>query len=158
MRVFRLGILTLSRFFASAAFLAGAVKNMIIWHETERNLISALSDWQSHFGISQDVQVVFSILISWSSVLLMIATVMMLFGGLFLLLGVREKLGLWLLITFLIPATILYHPFWWVEGAQHELQTVMFLKNLAILGCLIQLFLNRAPNQVIDERSSPMRF
>jgi putative oxidoreductase len=81
-------------------------------------------------------------------------------GGLFLLLGVREKLGIGLLILFLIPATVIYHPFWWAEGVIHEMQTILFLKNLAILGCLIQMFLKNSPTQIVgfDERPSSMRF
>ncbi|HSX12967.1 MAG TPA: DoxX family membrane protein [Chlamydiales bacterium] len=160
MKLIRLGVLTLSRFFTSAAFIAGAVKNFITWHETERNLISAMSDWQEHFGVSQEMQVFFSIFISWSSALLVLASSCMLMGGLFVLLGVKEKLGIGLLILFLIPATILYHPFWWAEGVTHELQTILFLKNLAILGCLIQLFIQGAAKPVLgfDERPSSMRF
>lgn len=145
MKLFRLGILTISRFFASAVFLAGAIKNILFWHETERSIMDVLADWQSHFGFSQDLQVFFSLLISWGSALLLLATVFMLAGGLMLLLGVREKLALSLLILFLIPATVLYHPFWWVDGIAHELQTIMFLKNLAILGCLLQLLIREKP-------------
>lgn len=161
MGIFRLGIITVSRFFASAAFLAGAVKNIITWHETEKNLINVLSDWQSHFGVSQDLQVLFSILISWSAALLVVASFLMLLGGLLLLLGVKEKLGLSLLILFLIPATVLYHPFWWVDGPAHEFQTAMFLKNLAILGCLTRHLFQESPKQSLggfDERPSSMRF
>lgn len=160
MRFIQLCVLTLSRFFVSAAFLAGAVKNFISWHETEKNLISALSDWQAHFGVSTEIQVLFSILISWSSALLIFASAILLLGGLLVLLGVKEKLGIAMLIFFLIPATVLYHPFWWVEGVAHELQTILFLKNLAILGCLTQLLLQRSPKQMLgfDERPTSMRF
>ena len=164
MRLIRLGIVTISRFFASAVFLAGAVKNILFWHETEKNIMNVLSDWQSHFGFSQDIQIFFSILISWSSVLLLGATLLMMIGGLFLLLGVRERLGILLLIMFLSPVTVLYHPFWWADSVSHELQTVMFLKNLAILGCLIQLLCVETSSQGArmseeeSERLSSMRF
>lgn len=163
MKIFRLGILTIARFFSSAVFLAGAVKNILFWHETERGILDVLADWQSHFGFSQELQIFFSILISWGSVLLLLATIFMLAGGLMLLLGVREKLALSLLIVFLIPATVLYHPFWWVDGVAHELQTVMFLKNLAILGCLLQLLVREEPQEAMRmhdemERESSIRF
>lgn len=163
MRLLRLSVLTISRFFASAVFLAGAVKNILFWHETEKNIMNVLSDWQSHFGLSQDLQIFFSILISWSSVLLLTATLLMMVGGLLLLLGVRERLGISLLILFLIPTTVLYHPFWWADSVSHELQTVMFLKNLAILGCLLQILFSEGSSQLVDvseerERLSSMRF
>ncbi len=156
MRFFRLVILTIARFFASAAFIAGAIKNLITWDETERNLMSAMSDWQAHFGVFHEMQMAFSIFISWSSALLVVASSFMLLGGLFLLLGVKEKLGIGLLILFLIPATILYYPFWWAEGSIHELQTTLFLKNLSILGCLIQMLISSAPKRSLEPTS--MRF
>jgi uncharacterized membrane protein YphA (DoxX/SURF4 family) len=163
MKLFRLGILTISRFFASAVFLAGAIKNILFWHETERGIMDVLADWQSHFGFSQELQIFFSLLISWGSVLLLLATVLMLAGGLMLLLGMREKLALSLLVFFLIPATILYHPFWWVDGVAHELQTIMFLKNLAILGCLLQLLVREEPQGAMGmsdemDRHTSIRF
>ncbi len=147
MWIFRLSLITISRFFISAVFLAGAVKNILFWHDTDKSIVDHLYEWQSHFGFSQDLQVFFSLLISWSSILLLIATAFLLMGGLFLLLGIRERLGLALLIVFLIPATILYHPFWWADGVSHELQAIMFLKNLAILGCLMQGLLRESSPQ-----------
>jgi cell division protein FtsX len=92
MRIFRLALLTLARFCASAAFIAGAVKNFLSWHETERNLISAMSDWQAHFGVTQEVQVFFSILISWSSAILVVSSLFMLLGGAVSALGGQRKI------------------------------------------------------------------
>ena len=136
-------ISTVSRFCISAVFLAGAIKNILNWHETEKSIMSVFADWQSHVGFSQEAQFLFSFFITWSSVLLLIATVFMLAGGLLLLLGAREKLATYLLIAFLIPATLLYHPFWWVDGVEREVQAVMFLKNLAIFGALLQMAVKR---------------
>lgn len=160
MRIVRNALLTISRFFLSAVFLAGAIKNFISWQETERNLITAMSDWQSHFGVSEEVQAIFSFMIPWSSALLVIASIFMLLGGLLILIGVKEKLGITMLIVFLIPATILYHPFWWIDGSAHELQTTLFLKNLAILGSLLQLLIQNSKHQIVgfDERPTSMRF
>ena len=161
MGLFRLVMQTVARFFISAVFLAGAVKNILNWHETETDLMTVLSDWQSYIGFSQEAQIFFSQLISWSSVLLLLATTFMLLGGLFILLGIKQKLGTLLLISFLIPATILYHPFWWVDGSAHEIQTIMFLKNLSILGCLFQTFLHSdmTVKDYVDEEDLPsMRY
>ena len=159
MKTIRLTLLAISRFFVSAVFLVGAVKNILFWHETDKSIMDSLSEWQSHFGFSQDLQVFFSLLISWSSLLLLTATLFLLIGGLSLLLGLKEKLGLSLLILFLIPVTILYHPFWWADSVSHELQTAMFLKNLAILGCLLQILFRDASSQSQEsERLGAMNF
>ncbi|MCS7271144.1 MAG: DoxX family protein, partial [Gemmataceae bacterium] len=42
-----------------------------------------------------------------------------------------------LLIVFLIPATVIFHNFWAFEGQEQQMQMIMFLKNLAILGGLL---------------------
>lgn len=83
-------------------------------------------------------------MIPWTPILLLFATLFELCGGLSILLGYREKLGAILLILFLIPATVLMHQFWFVEGAMRELQLTHFLKNLAILGGLILFTLQEA--------------
>jgi putative oxidoreductase len=119
--------------------------------------MSVLAEWQSHFGFSQEAQIVFSYMISSGAILLIFATFLLLSGGLLLLLGIRERLGLSLLILFLIPATLLFHPFWWVEGPAHETQVAMFLKNCAILGCLLQMLLLHAQTRP-QETMAPFRF
>lgn len=141
MKILQAFFAILSRFFMSSVFLVGAFKNIFTWHETETEVMNLLLDWQSYIGFSENLRELFAYLAPWASILQMAAIVLMLVGGLFVLLGVREKLGISLLILFLVPVTILCHPFWFLEGSQRELQAVMFLKNLAILGCLIQLLL-----------------
>lgn len=71
----------------------------------------------------------------FASALVPLSGVMALVGGLMVLLGYRAKIGAWLLVAFLIPVTIVMHDFWAVEdAATAQLQQVMFLKNLALLG------------------------
>jgi putative oxidoreductase len=58
-------------------------------------------------------------------------------GGLSLLLGYKARWGALLLLIFLIPATLIFHNFWALEGQERQLQMIMFLKNLAILGGIL---------------------
>ena len=61
--------------------------------------------------------------------------VLALAGGLSILLGYRAKLGAWLIVLFLIPVTLLMHRFWGVtDPMMQQVQMVMFMKNVAILG------------------------
>ncbi len=56
-------------------------------------------------------------------------------GGLSVLLGYRARLGAWLLVLFLVPVTLAIHHFWTVpDPMARQLDMVMFLKNLSILG------------------------
>ena len=56
-------------------------------------------------------------------------------GALSILLGYRAKLGAWLLVLFLVPVTLMMHNFWAVkDAAAAQIQMVMFMKNVSILG------------------------
>src|SRR6266508_3304433 len=56
-------------------------------------------------------------------------------GGLSVLLGYRARIGAWLLALFLVPVTVMMHPFWAVkEPMMAQIQMVMFMKNLSMLG------------------------
>ena len=56
-------------------------------------------------------------------------------GGLSILLGYRAKVGAWLIALFLIPVTLMMHNFWAVhDPMMAQLQMVMFMKNVAVLG------------------------
>ena len=158
MRIIRIGCAAIARFFISAIFLASAVNNILHWHETEKNLMGILCDWQMYIGFHEGAQHCFSFLTPWAPVLLGIATLFNLVGGLLILLGVREKLGAALLVLFLIPVTILYHQFWFIDGPARELQTIMFLKNLAILGAMILILLHGGQARSGGgERNAPLK-
>src|SRR6266699_1490740 len=61
--------------------------------------------------------------------------VLALAGGLSILLGYRAKIGAWLITLFLIPVTLMMHKFWTVhDPMMAQMQMVMFMKNVAILG------------------------
>jgi putative oxidoreductase len=56
-------------------------------------------------------------------------------GGLSILLGYRARIGAWLLVLFLVPVTLSMHNFWAVKDPMMaQLQMVMFMKNLALIG------------------------
>jgi putative oxidoreductase len=59
-------------------------------------------------------------------------------GGLSILLGYRARLGAWLLVLFLVPVTFAMHAFWAVsDPMMAQIQQVMFLKNLSLLGAAL---------------------
>jgi putative oxidoreductase len=137
MKVIRLCLNVLGRFFISLIFLVGAASKILHWHDHERLLMNTLCEWQLNVGFSDGLSDCLAQAIPFSPVLLLVAALFELLGGLSLLLGFKEKLGALLLILFLIPSTIIMHQFWFVEGSARELQIVHFLKNIAIMGGLI---------------------
>jgi putative oxidoreductase len=79
------------------------------------------------YGASQGVPLA-SIAVPFSGLIAMA-------GGLSVLLGYRAKLGAWLIVVFLVPVTLMMHKFWAVhDPVMAQMQMVMFMKNISILG------------------------
>ncbi|MGB0036571.1 MAG: DoxX family protein [Candidatus Acidiferrales bacterium] len=76
------------------------------------------------------------------------------FGGLAILAGFRARIAAWLLFLFVIVSSLIFHSFWAMQGVQREVSTIMFLKNLAIMGGLLILAANGAGGYSLDARRS----
>jgi putative oxidoreductase len=73
--------------------------------------------------------------VPFASVLVPFSGILAIAGGVSVLLGYRARLGAWLLVLFLVPVTIAMHNFWAVsDPMMHQMQQIMFLKNVAMLG------------------------
>ena len=68
--------------------------------------------------------------------LLPIAAIVEIAGGLAVLLGARARVAALVLFLYLIPATLIFHNFWQETGMEYVNQMHHFLKNLAIMGGL----------------------
>lgn len=73
-------------------------------------------------------------------------------GGLFVLTGRMARVGALALVVFLIPTTLIFHNFWAMEGMERQLNMVMFMKNLAIMGGLLMVAAYEAGPFRIDNR------
>jgi putative oxidoreductase len=61
-------------------------------------------------------------------------------GGLSVLLGYSARYGAWLLVIFLVPVTIIMHKFWGIPNpAYAQIQQIMFMKNLSMLGAALMI-------------------
>ena len=72
-----------------------------------------------------------------ASALNMAGRVVEIFSGAGLLFGLYPQICAVALIAFLIPATLIAHPFWIEPSKLFQIQLVNFLKNLAIMGGLL---------------------
>lgn len=129
--------LLLARLSLSLIFLISGFNQLLNWYGSEKMLITALSDWQGHIGSFMLIQNGLTFLVSRSSPLLAVGIALEILGGLMILTGFKDRLGAVFLILFLIPSTLLFHDFWFLEDAVRELQVTMFLKNLALIGSLV---------------------
>ena len=57
-------------------------------------------------------------------------------GGLSVILGYRARWGALALIVFTVPATLIFHNFWALEGMDQQINMIMFMKNLSMIGGL----------------------
>jgi putative oxidoreductase len=111
----------LARFMLAAIFLASAVGNKIPqFQETVAYMASE--------GVPNPRFALFG------------AIGLLLIGGVSLLLGAWTRIGALFLLVFLAAATYYFHDFWkFADAGQRQLQTIQFMKNMAIGGGLLAL-------------------
>lgn len=89
-----------------------------------------------------------------ANVLVPLSGVLELVGAVSVLVGYHARIGALLLALFLIPVTLFMHKFWGIpDPMQAQMQQIMFLKNVAMLGgtCLLMYF--GAGPVSLDERA-----
>lgn len=82
------------------------------------------------------------------------AIVTLLIGATSLILGFKARIGATLLIIFLIPASLIFHAFWTLEGDAVQPQMINFMKNLSIMGGLLIIVANGAGGRSLDAKLS----
>lgn len=89
-----------------------------------------------------------------ANVLVPLAGLLELVGAVSLVLGYRARIGALLLALFLIPVTLVMHRFWGIaDPMQAQIQQLMFLKNVAILGAALAFMHFGAGPYSFDARS-----
>jgi len=106
----------------------------------------------NHFS-AKDVGFAASAGVPFPNVLVPIAGLLALFGGLSVLLGYKAKVGAWLLVAFLVPVTLWMHRFWDVADPQMaQMQMINFMKNLALTGAALYMAFFGAGPLSLDAR------
>jgi len=77
--------------------------------------------------------------VPYADILVPLSAIIACAGALSILLGYHAKLGAWLIVLFLVPVTLSMHNFWAAPEAQAQMQQIMFMKNLSMLGCALML-------------------
>jgi putative oxidoreductase len=76
-----------------------------------------------------------------------------LLGGLSIALGYKARWGAIAIVAFLAPVTVMMHNFWAVtDPMMHQLQMVMFMKNLALIGAALTFAVHGAGAYSLDAR------
>jgi putative oxidoreductase len=80
--------------------------------------------------------------------------ILALLGGLSILLGYKARWGGVALVAFLAPVTVMMHNFWAVpDPMMRQMQMVMFMKNVALIGGAITFFVHGAGALSLDARA-----
>jgi len=69
----------------------------------------------------------------------LISGVLLLVGGVTLLLGITPRVGIVAIVLFLVPVSLLMHPFWTEQGVARIVDMTSFSKNVALLGAVLML-------------------
>ena len=85
-------------------------------------------------------------------VLLAITIVIEIGAALMLILGWKAKIGAALLFLWMIPVTFMFHNFWVMAPAEQQLQTIMFMKNLGLMGGMLYIMAFGAGPVSIDKK------
>ena len=132
-------VILLSRLLLSLPFLYSGIDKCWRWDAAQREVAAS--------GLP------------WPTLLHVVTVVVQLCGGLSLLLGIEARLGALLLSLFLVPVTVLYHPFWKRSGADFVAEADHFLSNLAIIGGFLAILavggghlsvVDHSPAQLLD--------
>lgn len=93
-----------------------------------------------------------------ATLLVPLAGLISLAGGVSVILGYRARLGAWLLLLFLVPVTGMMHNFWAVKDpAMAQMQEGFFIANLSRIGAALLIAHFGAGPFSLDARASARR-
>ena len=113
----------LGRVFLSFIFLYEAYDSIVYFKQTQAIMTSYGLTWH------QDLQL-------YGAIFLLVM------GGIMLLIGYRSSLGAVLLLLYWVPVTFIAHSFWNDPPDAQRLQSILFMKNIAISGGLLMVLVN----------------
>ncbi|HUQ74132.1 MAG TPA: DoxX family protein [Burkholderiales bacterium] len=85
-------------------------------------------------------------------VMVVLAILIEIGGGILLVIGLRTRWVAWLLALFVVIGTLMAHRYWEFEAAQYANQMSHFFKNLCIIGGLMMVACFGAGPLSIDKR------
>jgi len=135
----------IARGLMSLIFLFAGAGKIMNWQESVNAVEMIFSRWYMYLEGGVMTSDMHEFLMANSSTLLGIAAFLELGGGLLLLLGWKPRLGALMLLVFLIPTTLLFHPFWFEVGSDFNATLGIFIKNVSLIGALLYLFVTSRP-------------
>jgi putative oxidoreductase len=110
----------IGRIFLSAIFIFEACDSIWYFEKTQQRM--------TFYGFSSNQDTIL-----YCAIFLLVA------GGLMVLFGYRSTLGSALLLCYWIPVTLVVHDFWNAPKDQLRLESILFMKDVAVIGGLLML-------------------
>lgn len=130
-----------ARVFFSLLFIYSGALKLINWQGSIDGLILTFSEWKIHLDENLIKESIYEILQSNAHFIMGVAIALELIGAFLILLGFKMRIGAAILLLFLIPVTVIMHPFWFNVGPERAEQLPIFLKNLSLIGALLYIAL-----------------
>lgn len=141
-------ILFIARGCFSLIFIVAGVGKLMNWQGTVDHLAQTFSEWHMHFEGSLITSNIHEVLVSSGYTILAIATFLEIVGALLIFTGFKVRIGAFLLLIFMIPVTVIMHPFWFSIGSEMHQEISIFLKNLSLIGALLYILVVPQPQRV----------
>jgi len=87
-----------------------------------------------------------------AEVLLAITIVIEVGASLMIIAGYQARLGAAVLFLWMIPVTFLFHNFWAMPADQQQIQQIMFMKNLGLMGGMLYIMAFGSGPMSIDKK------
>ena len=100
-------------------------------------LIFLLSGFSKIGGFAQTAGFMASKGLPMAEVLLVLTIIIEIGAALMLIVGWQARLGAAALLLWMIPVTLVFHNFWAAAADQQQIEMIMFMKNLAMMGGLL---------------------
>jgi putative oxidoreductase len=139
MNILQFFLIIAGRVCLSLVFILSGIHKILNWQAAEDSMFTSLCNLEGYTMDMDGIQKIIQFVFPWTSMLLLLGTVIELLGGILIFLGIKIRFGAFLLILFLVPTTCLFHHFWLIPLPERDLQMCMFLKNLSIFGGLLIL-------------------
>ncbi|QVL57945.1 MAG: DoxX family protein [Simkaniaceae bacterium] len=128
-------------------FIVAGIGKLMNWQGSVDSLILTFSEWSMHLEgtlMSSDIH---EVLVSSAYGILGVATFLEIVGALLIFTGIKVRMGAFLLLLFMIPVTLIMHPFWFSVGSEMHREISIFLKNLSLIGALLYFLVGPQPQR-----------
>lgn len=115
-------------------------------------LLFVLAGWNKIGGFEGTAGYIASKGLPMPQVLAALTIALELGGGLLLMIGFKTRIVAMLFFLWLIPTSVIFHPFWAVDAAQQQAQFNNFFKNVSIMGAMLLLFAFGPGAHSVDKR------